>query len=333
MKPGWIETLMHQLPEWMRISKTPGAVVSVVQSGSPLEHRCYGVTSQEGGQPVTPQTVFQAASLSKPVFAYMALKQCELGLLKLDAPLSDYLPEPLLENEPRLPLITARCVLSHTTGLPNWRGEDTPLALRFTPGERFSYSGEGYMYLQRVIEGLTAQTLDDTMQAGWFQALGMLDSNFIWQESDEARMAHAHKHGQLHAEYRFVEALSAASLYTTPDDFARFVAQVLFPPEADAYHLSTPWLEAMLTPQVSAGSQMAWGLGWGLVQIEGQDLAWQWGDNAGYKHLAMISPAKGLGIIVLTNDDQGSQVCKNVFISSLDPYGQIFTWLENLEWS
>lgn len=83
----------------MQASKTPGTVVTLLQSDASPEHLCFGVTSREGGQPITPQTVIQAASLGKPVFAYMVLKQCELRNLDLDAPLCDYLPEPLLVDE------------------------------------------------------------------------------------------------------------------------------------------------------------------------------------------------------------------------------------------
>jgi CubicO group peptidase (beta-lactamase class C family) len=331
MKPDWHEHLKTMIPEWMGASQTPGAVVTLLQQPNSPEHLCFGVTSQEGGQPITPQTVIQAASLGKPVFAYMVLKLCELGLLDLDAPLCDYLPGPLLENEPRLPLITARRVLSHTTGLPNWSSEEAPLALAFTPGESFSYSGEGYMYLQRAVERLTKQPLHILMQSEWLPALGMPGSSFIWREADEEQMAHAHKQGQQYAEYRFVEALSAASLYTTPVDFTRFVAQVLYPPDTDAHHLSPHWRETMLSPQVSAGPGMAWGLGWGLAQVGGGTLAWQWGDNGGYKHVAVFSPAIQLGMIVLTNNQQGSQVWKNILANSIDPQGSIFTWLDRME--
>ena len=171
------------------------------------------------------------------------------------------------------------------------------------------------------------------MQTEWFQPLGMPGSSFIWRESDEPRMAHAHKQGQPYAEYHFVEALSAASLYTTPADYARFVAQVLFPPEVDAHHLSPHWLKTMLTPQVSAGEDMAWGLGWGLSRNDGQALAWQWGDNGGYKHIAVISPAMQQGIIILTNNQQGVQVWKNVLANCLDPQETIFAWLERKDFT
>ena len=86
MKPAWVDTLTAQIPAWMQLTQTPGVVVSVLQASAAPEHFCFGVTSQEGGQPITPDTVFQAASLSKPVFASMALKLCESGMLDLDAP-------------------------------------------------------------------------------------------------------------------------------------------------------------------------------------------------------------------------------------------------------
>ena len=100
---------------------------------------------QEHRSPMS--TVFEAGSVSKTVFAYAVLKLCEKGILSLDAPLTTYWSERPL-TDPRVDLITVRRVLCHTTGLPNWRSSDTPLGLAFTPGEQWSYSGEGYWYLQ-----------------------------------------------------------------------------------------------------------------------------------------------------------------------------------------
>jgi len=325
---NWSKTLSARLPAWMQSAQVPGAVVTLLQAGSPPEYLCFGVARLEGGQPVTPQTVFQAASLSKQVFAYMALKQCERGLLALDAPLSDFLPEPYLPDEPRLPGITARRVLSHTTGLPNWCDEP-PRRLKSTPGERFGYSGEGFVYLQRVIEKLTGQPLETAMEEAWFPALGMANSSFVWQENLEANLAQAHKQGKPHSAYCFVDALSAASLYTTTEDLAHFVQQVLDPPAPDAYHLSPLWLEAMFTPQTTVTPLISWSLGWGRLNGK-TPVYWQWGDNTGYKHILAISPASRQGVIVLTNDEQGSQVWKQVLAGTLDAQGNIFTWLENL---
>lgn len=92
---------------------------------------------------VSADTVFEAASLSKPVFAFGVLLLAQEGIIDLDRPLASYLPAPYLPAEPGAAVITARMVLEHTTGLPNWRPKGEPLALLRQPGTRFGYSGEG----------------------------------------------------------------------------------------------------------------------------------------------------------------------------------------------
>src|SRR6185295_2724162 len=101
------------------------------------------------GRPVDPRTIFEAASISKPIVALGALDLVRRGALSLDTPLDAYLPEPYLPVDRRASTITARMVLGHTTGFPNWRPRGEPLALLRDPGTRFGYSGEGYVYLQR----------------------------------------------------------------------------------------------------------------------------------------------------------------------------------------
>ena len=99
--------------------------------------------------------MFAAQSTSKPVFAYAVLKLCEKGVLNLDSPLTKYTPERVLAGDARLDLITARHVLSHTSGFQNWRSGTEPLEIHFAPGECWLYSGEGYSYLQSVVTHLT----------------------------------------------------------------------------------------------------------------------------------------------------------------------------------
>lgn len=103
------------------------------------------------------ETVFEAASISKTVFAYVVMKLCEKGIMNLDTPLSHYLPSPILADDERSNLITARLVLSHQGGLQNFRGLDDPLKIHFTPGTDFMYSGEGYYYLQSAVTQLVGK--------------------------------------------------------------------------------------------------------------------------------------------------------------------------------
>ena len=106
------------------------------------------MTSAETRAPVSAGTVFQAASLSKPVVAYAALLLADAGLLDLDRPLGSYLPEPYAAGDPRIRSVTARQALSHSTGMQNWRfSADDTLQFAFAPGGGFQYSGEGYFYL------------------------------------------------------------------------------------------------------------------------------------------------------------------------------------------
>jgi hypothetical protein len=141
--------LERDVPELMKKSNVPGVSIALIQRGKTIWVHGFGVKKAGTSQPVTGETVFEAASLSKPVFAYGVLKLVDQGKLGLDVPLTTYLPKPYIPGDQRLAKITARIVLSHRTGFPNWRDGDS-LPLYFTPGERFSYSGEGYIYLQRV---------------------------------------------------------------------------------------------------------------------------------------------------------------------------------------
>src|SRR5208282_205544 len=163
--------LERDVPELMKKDGVPGLTMAVIRGGKTTWVHGFGIKEATTGQPVTVETVFEAASLSKPVFAYGVLKLVELGKLGLDIPLTTYLPKPYIAGDERLAKITARIVLSHRTGFPNWRGDDGLLPIYFTPGERFSYSGEGYIYLQRVVEQITGKPLNEYMTEAVFAPL------------------------------------------------------------------------------------------------------------------------------------------------------------------
>ncbi|MBW8838593.1 MAG: beta-lactamase family protein, partial [Gemmatimonadetes bacterium] len=160
--------LEKQLPGLMKQHRVPGVSLAVISGGKMTERRAFGVKDAASAVPVDEATMFEAASMSKPVFAYAVLKLCERGVLDLDTPLTRYTSSRFLEGDPRLELITARHVLEHTTGFPNWRSESQPLSIAFTPGSRWSYSGEGYSYLQSVITELTQQPIEEYMRLNIF---------------------------------------------------------------------------------------------------------------------------------------------------------------------
>lgn len=149
-----IADLEKQIPQLMEEALVPGLSLAIIQDGKLFWRRGFGVKDAASKNPVDNDTVFEAASTSKPVFAYAVMKLCEKGVMDLDTPLTKYTSERFLHGDPRLDLITARHVLSHTSGFPNFRSKEEPLAIHFTPGEKWSYSGEGYSYLQSVVTHL-----------------------------------------------------------------------------------------------------------------------------------------------------------------------------------
>ena len=246
-----LSALESDLPRMIGTRAVPGVSMALIQDGEIVFHHACGVIDAVSAHPISPDTIFEVASLSKPVFAYAVLKLCEQQVLNLDAPLVDYLPAVYthdnpnirlvtsgqnrtdhaadLADDPRLCLITGRRVLSHTSGLPNWRParwstDELPLALELTPGERFSYSGEGYEYLQAVVEHLTQERLADHMWRQVLEPLGMNDSSFVWREQLESRYALGHDgSGRCTPKHRWPEANAACTLHTTAEDFAKFI--------------------------------------------------------------------------------------------------------------
>jgi len=201
----------------------PGVSIAGIQRGKTIWVHGFGVKEDGTSQPVTAETVFEAASLSKPVFAYGVLKLVDRGKLGLDVPLTTYLPKPYIPGDQRLAKITARIVLSHRTGFPNWR-DGNSLAIYFTPGERFSYSGEGYIYLQRVVEQITGKPLNTFMTETVFEPLGMSRSSYVWRPEFDALTATGHAaDGKPTPVWKPMEAGAASTLNTTAKDHALFV--------------------------------------------------------------------------------------------------------------
>ncbi|MFT4017885.1 MAG: serine hydrolase domain-containing protein [Agriterribacter sp.] len=184
---------------------------------------------------ITQNTIFQAASLTKVVTAYAFFKLYDKGLIALDKPLSDYYSYNRLSNDSLGKKITARMVLTHRTGLLNWEGnvgtdawKNEPLHVQFEPGTKYQYSGEGFYYLQLVMESITGKSLREIIQQEVFKPLGMLHSDMQWNDSLFVDFAYGHNgpdQSRRLAKWRYNNA--AYTLYTTASDYTRFVQQAL----------------------------------------------------------------------------------------------------------
>jgi len=180
---AWIpsDELVGELPRLMRIAGVPGVAIAVVDRGKLAWSRGFGVKNILTGDPVRDDTLFEAASMTKPVFAYVAMRLADEKRLDLDTPLVAYRRPANPGDDPNLERITARHVLTHATGLPNWASE--PLVTSSAPGSTYSYSGEAFVWLQMVVETITGMSLGSVMQAKLFDPAGMPNSSFGWDEA------------------------------------------------------------------------------------------------------------------------------------------------------
>jgi len=311
-----IADLESRIPALMSKMVVPGVSFALVKNGKIAWSQGFGVKNTRNSQRVDPNTIFMSASLSKPLFAYAVLKMAERGELDLDQPLTAYTAKPYISDS-RIKLITARMVLSHTTGFPNWSG-NAPVWINHTPGTRFGYSGEGYLYLQRVVERITGQPLGEYMSRYCLDPLGMNSSSYIWRESYDYLAANGHdRQGNPQAFRKPREALSAGSLRTTATDFAKFLIAMMQSGTKDRPQLTSTSVEQMLQPQVKLSPSLSWGLGWGLEATPEGDFFWHWGDNTRFKSFTLASRNLKTGIVLLTNGQNGLKICKEIVRRSI----------------
>ena len=291
------------------------AAIAVVRHG-----RLASTDAASGCSPaaaVTADSVFQAASLGKPVFAYAVLKLARQGHIDLDAPVMTYLPqgyrhrfdplraEPVdVVTDPRLQAVTVRMLLNHTSGLPNWASG--PLTFEASPGTAWHYSGEGYLLLQRAVEAVTGQSLDEFMAAQVFGPLAMHDSSYVRNgRTTRDPVAGTKANGAPRATMALTTPVAAFTLHTTAADYGRFLAALL---DDEAV------LKAVTAAPVEADRALGlgWGPGWGVEDDAGERYLWQWGNNPGYRGFAIASPGTKDGLVLLTASENGLALAEPV---------------------
>ena len=321
--PSWeatLATIERLVPLLMKEHHVPAVSIALVKDRRVAFSKAWGVADARTGTPATTATLFEAASMTKPAFAYVALKLAAEGRLDLDRPLAEVVDLPAVPGQPELARITPRMVLTHTSGLPNWRpgGEerDGPLAVLSEPGARFGYSGEAFFQLQRAVEKVAGSPLPELAKPVLFAPLGMERASFVWTPGLDAGLATGHdEEGVPKARARYRHANAAYTLVTTAPDYARFLTALLDPKAFGEKALSPAGVEAMLRRAVRAdardpierpgrarGGAVFWGLGWGINEAPGGDVIYHSGANqTGFRCYSQLSPSRGTGIVVLTN--------------------------------
>lgn len=224
------------LAESMKRHRVAGAAFALIRSGELAHTGFCGVADPEEDRPVDASTHFEIASLTKTVFARCILQLEDRGLLRLDRPLREYSDEPLPTDDPAFRGVTARDVLTHATGLPNWG--DAPLPLLFAPGTGFGYSGKAYTFLQNVVEKITGSRIDVLLQDEIFNPLGMKNAAMIWTGPLNRTLSRTFDADGVIEPLRSscrrtvaVEPNAAFSLCVTISDYTKFALQLLSEPE------------------------------------------------------------------------------------------------------
>lgn len=317
----------------MSQSSVPGISLSTIENGSVQPSKSYGYANHDSQQPITKNTVLEAASLSKPVLAFIVLKLVEEGQLSLDKPLHEYLPYSRFNNQMYGQLLTARLVLSHQTGLPNWGDES--LEFNFPPGTEFGYSGEGYVYLQKVLEKITGLGLQQLAQREVFAPLGMKNSYFSWNKEQEVLRSMGHNQSNQVISRQIPEANAASSLHTTAHDYALFVKAWMQQYKAGNALFKTALAPAVLMKGDERGakqestypSTVGWGLGWGVQSSEGKQLIWHWGDNGVFRAFVAMDPDSQNAFVLLTNSQNGLAMAAPLAKFLLADMQPAFGWL------
>ena len=300
------------LAQAMDSAQVPGLSIALINDQKIVYHRSLGVTNAETGEQVNDQTIFEAASLSKPIFAYFVLKLVQEGKFDLDKPLYEYLPHPAIapENAEDYKLVTSRIVLQHSTGFPNW-SQGEAIKMSQPPGQGYSYSGEAYQYLAAAVGthlgvGYKAG-LDSVFQEVVARPLGLQHTRFTWNSYIEQHKAFGHQEGKPTDNDQQGSAFGAGySLHTEAADYARFLIELM-----RGKHLNEAYRQLMLSEQnpfapdneLRETGQTGWSLGLAVRPTEHGTRYLHTGNNHDFMAYCQIYPESGHGLVIFINSE------------------------------
>lgn len=299
---------------YMEYLKLPGVSIALIHDGKVVYHRVAGVRNGYTGEPVTKSTLFEAASITKIVFAFAVNRLAERGVIDLDRPLHEYLPFKEIEHDKRYLKITARHCLSHQTGFPNWayNNDDGKIDIKFYPGIKHGYSGEGFEYLGRVVAHITGKSLEEVIKEETQEPMNCVE-NMYFADCPELRAVAScgHYNMQPNAVLPPDEIGTAHSMHTEALSFSNFLIGLL-----QKKGLSAESYEKMFEPQVEVPfseeyHKVTWprryGLGFDLHMTPHGKSIGHGGHNGDFMCLCEIFPDKNVGYAVFTNSYTGAE--------------------------
>lgn len=307
--------------KWLKENRIPALGIGYISDGKIQEVRVFG--NLEQGKSAPQNTIWNVASLTKPITALVALKLVNSGNWDLDEPIYKYWIDPDIADDPRTKKLTTRHILSHQTGFPNWRYKNSNdlLAFEFEPGTKYQYSGEGFEYLRKALENKFQKSLNQLADSLVFKPLQMKDTKYYWDKTtDETRFAKWHDaNGNLLQTYKNTTENGADDLLTSIEDYSKFVLYVM-----SGAGLSNELYDQMISNQVKIKENKYFGLSWWIDENigNGEKAIIHGGDDKGVHTIVFMLPLSKQGLIIFTNCDNGVDIYFPIILSYFDKVGQ-----------
>lgn len=311
--------------------RIPGIAVALIENGQVQAIEVFGARNLKSNAPITANTIFEADALGEPLYAYSVLLFGANGRFNPGAPLPSYVALPYMRYldatsssptaeplyEPSFNQVTAIRIMNHTSGLPDW-ARNEHLRWENPPGKKWSYSNEGYLYLQRVMENVTGESFGDFMTRSILGPARMTHSSFVWRDADAGDRATGYGASGAPIEpHHYARPAAAATLSTTIRDYSQFVRYLLASAPAQREHESA--VSLMLNPTVVTDDRVpfSWGLGVGLEKTGDDVFFFHRGKNSGFQSFVIASRKSGRGLVILTNSGNGLAAVPDIVAATL----------------
>jgi CubicO group peptidase (beta-lactamase class C family) len=354
LKPAEVDRIVEGL---MQKAHVTGLALAILNRSEIVYLKAFGLRSVERNEPLTVNSVMYGASLTKAAFAYMVMQLVDEKVIDLDKPVTQYLSKPLpefpkfadLRADDRYKQITARMLLSHTAGFPNYRflNDDGKLDIKFAPGTRYAYSGEGINLLGFVVEQITGRSVGVLMRERVFDRFGMKRTSLRWEPHFASDYADGYDaQGKLIEHLRKQNPRAAGSMDTTLTDYAQFLRGLL-----RGEGLSAASREQMLSPQIrihsskqfptltpattteNDGIRLSYGLGWGLFWSPFGRAYFKEGHDEGTENHAVCFDERKTCLLVLTNSSNGHGLFKDLLEAVLAERFTPWNWEDYIPFS
>lgn len=347
--------LQKRLEQLIDSAKVAGLQVAIINGNKTVWTSSFGFKDIEAQQRLNDSTVMYAASLTKPVSAYVFLRLVDKGVFNLDKPVYAYLKKPISEYAKWKDLaddtvlfnrITPRMLLSHSAGLPVLRqlyGNKVNLIAK--PGEKFYYSNEGINLLGFMIEEYTGKSLEVIAREEVFAPFHMLRTSMVWEKSFEDNFSNAYfKDGKRYGSERRESSRAAGSMSTTADDYSHFMISLM-----TEKGLPKAAFQQMLSPQIAVTSkrgfgslkdsltheneaiQLSWGLGIGLFKSPYGKGFFHTGHGDANQNYAVAFPEKGIAVVLLSNSENFEHISSLILQACIGDSYSPLKWLGHLD--